>query len=77
MMRKKESFVVKTGCVDEARISARAWPSPGIGSNRPAIFHTSIYTINVHLCYDSNVLWMPCIYSQYLTSLTCSGLTMV
>lgn len=56
MMRKKESFVVKTGCVDEARIPARAWPSPEIGSNRPAILHGCIYTVNGRLCYDISVM---------------------
>ena len=63
VMRKKESFVVKTGCVDEGRIPARAWPSPGIGSNHPAIFHVLIYTVNVHLCYDSNVHRRPAFMS--------------
>ena len=42
-------------CVDEARVPARASDQPGIGSNHPAIFHMLIYTVNGHLCYDSNV----------------------
>lgn len=46
---------IKTVCVDEARVPARASDQPGIGSNHPAIFHMRIYTVNVHLCYDSNV----------------------